>query len=191
MNHDMQRHAEILLRLDSIDQLIDPARRSPFVATRLRPEADAFIVERARALPKHGGIEFVIALPEDQSVNSGDVKVAIRDHFKARREQAERELSRVRHFGWRSFLVGLVFLGLTLVLVQLVDRLLPVGNFSSLVRNGFIILAWVALWRPGELLLYEWYPYRRDARLFGKLARATVRVEVTVGPHRADGGEIG
>jgi hypothetical protein len=176
----MPRPIEILLRLDSIDQLIDPSPRSPFVATRLRPEADAFIVERTRALalPKDRGIEFVITLTEDQSVKSRDVEVAIHEHFDARREQAERELGRVRHFGWRSFLIGLLFLGLTLVLVQLVDRLLPAGNFSSLLRNGLIILAWVALWRPGELLLYEWYPHRRDARLFRRLARATVRVEV-------------
>jgi hypothetical protein len=40
------------------------------------------------------------------------VAALIHEHFQARRGRAERELGRVRYFGWRSFLVGLVFLGL-------------------------------------------------------------------------------
>jgi len=38
------------------------------------------------------------------------------------------------------------------------------------------MLAWVALWRPGELLLYEWYLFKRDATSFGKLERADMRI---------------
>ncbi len=36
-----------------------------------------------------------------------------------------------------------------------------VGEVFSSVSGGLTILAWVALWRPGELLLYDWYPFRR------------------------------
>jgi hypothetical protein len=28
---------------------------------------------------------------------------------------------------------------------------------------------WVALWRPGESSLLRWYPFKRDAKLLGKL----------------------
>jgi IS605 OrfB family transposase len=43
-------------------------------------------------------------------------------------------------------------------------------------QEGLTILAWIALWRPGELLLYEWYPFTRDAAVFGKLERAVIQV---------------
>ena len=39
-----------------------------------------------------------------------------------------------------------------------------------------MILAGIALWRPGEFLLYEWYPFKGDAKLFGKPERAEMQV---------------
>jgi len=38
------------------------------------------------------------------------------------------------------------------------------------------MLAWVALWRPGELLLDAWYLLTRDATLCGTLERAAMHV---------------
>jgi hypothetical protein len=35
---------------------------------------------------------------------------------------------------------------------------------------------------PGELLLYEWYAFKRDAKLFGSLEKA----EVQAGPESQD-----
>lgn len=59
--------------------------------------------------------------------------------------------------------------------VQLMKRYLPPGNFLSVITEGLTVFAWVALWRPGELLLYDWYPFKRDARLFRKLEQSEIR----------------
>ena len=42
------------------------------------------------------------------------------------------------------------------------------------VKELFIILGWVALWRPAELLLYEWFPIRKKTRLFERLAESDI-----------------
>jgi hypothetical protein len=60
-------------------------------------------------------------------------------------------------------------------IVQLMKRYLPEGNLASVLTAGLTIFAWVALWRPCELLLYEWYPFKRDARLFRKLEESEIR----------------
>jgi hypothetical protein len=44
------------------------------------------------------------------------------------------------------------------IVIEIIKRYLPAGELSFIVQEGLTILAWVALWRPGELLLYEWYP---------------------------------
>jgi hypothetical protein len=44
-------------------------------------------------------------------------------------------------------------------------------------------LAWIALWRPLEVLLYEWVPLYRRRRLYERLAR--LRVFVHVAPSKA------
>jgi hypothetical protein len=62
-----------------------------------------------------------------------------------------------------------------MLMVQLMKRYLPPVTAVFVLTEGLTVFAWVALWRPGELLLYEWYPFKRDARLFRKLERCEVR----------------
>lgn len=40
---------------------------------------------------------------------------------------------------------------------------------------------WVAMWRPLEVFLYQWWPIRADIRLFERLGRMPVRIEYRPG----------
>jgi hypothetical protein len=46
-----------------------------------------------------------------------------------------------------------------------------------LLDQGLIILAWLALWRPAEALIYGWIPFHRNSRLFERLAGIKVFVK--------------
>jgi hypothetical protein len=39
-----------------------------------------------------------------------------------------------------------------------------------------VIGGWVALWRPAEIFLYEWWPIRAEAKLLDRLSEMSVRV---------------
>jgi hypothetical protein len=45
-----------------------------------------------------------------------------------------------------------------------------------ILREGLIIGGWVAMWRPMEIFLYEWWPLLRKGRLYQKLSRMHVEV---------------
>jgi hypothetical protein len=47
---------------------------------------------------------------------------------------------------------------------------------ALILREGLIILGWVANWRPIEIFLYDWWPLVRKRRLLERLADATVIV---------------
>ena len=140
----------------------------------MREEAEQFLVERVTALPRKASVKLLIALPETQCGNEQRVTDAIHEDFNFRRIQAEKELHRTRRFGWRSLVVALIFLTAAMLLVQLMKRYLPMGNLMSVMVEGLTVFAWVALWRPGELLLYDWYPFKRDVRLFRKLEKSEI-----------------
>ena len=79
-------------------------------------------------------------------------------------------------FGWRSLLIAIVFLSLLVSFTLLVIRQMPEGGLSIIFREILIILGWVALWRPADLLLYEWRQFKRDATLFERLAQCKIEV---------------
>ena len=159
-----------MLRLNTVGELVKPSSPSPFPRRRLRREAEKFIVERAIA--QTGRLRFAISLPEMDATGAHHVTAAVREHFAVRLKEEQKKLARARRLGWRSLVIGLVFLSATIVLVELMKRYLPAGHLLSVVEGGLQVLAWVALWKPGELLLYEWIPFRRDARLFSTLEGA-------------------
>ena len=50
------------------------------------------------------------------------------------------------------------------------------GAVETVLAEGLLIAGWVALWRPLEIFLYEWWPIRAQARLFERLSEMEVRV---------------
>ena len=53
------------------------------------------------------------------------------------------------------------------------------GTLLCLVRESFTIGGWVALWRPMEIDLYDWWPLRRLGRIYEKLSPIKVDVRET------------
>ncbi|MEI8311832.1 MAG: hypothetical protein WCH98_13855 [Verrucomicrobiota bacterium] len=45
---------------------------------------------------------------------------------------------------------------------------------SEFLSRGLVIVAWVALWRPAELLVYDHLPLRKQRKLARKAAEADV-----------------
>ena len=78
--------------------------------------------------------------------------------------------------GWRSLLIGFIFLAIMYVLTEMINDFTSMDGFTTTLRESFIILGWVALWRPAELLLYDWRPFKRDLKLFGRLEKCAVIV---------------
>ena len=58
--------------------------------------------------------------------------------------------------------------------------LTKVNTIPSFLKEGLTIAGWVAMWRPLEIYLYEWWPLRRLGQVFNKLSRMPVEVRKRV-----------
>ena len=167
--------ASIELRIKHLDQLFNVIDPAPFLDKALDPDAAAFIIDAAEEAPQHAALALTVHL--DAGAGAVEhVPGAIRNFFAWRADRAAHELRQLRARGRQSLVVGLVFLGVCLGLGEFVARAGADGPVSSVLREGLIIVGWVALWRPLDTLLYEWWPIRRRERLLRRLAA----VEVTV-----------
>jgi hypothetical protein len=50
------------------------------------------------------------------------------------------------------------------------------NTFLRLLKESLLIGGWVAMWRPMQIFLYEWWPIIRKGRIYRNLARAMVHV---------------
>jgi len=45
-----------------------------------------------------------------------------------------------------------------------------------------VIASWVVMWRPVDVLIYDWIPTRHERRVATKLLEAPIEVRVGPGP---------
>ena len=111
----------------------------------------------------------------DEPTALGD---AIRQFFWSRSEVSRRKLHQLFRIGRTSLFIGVLFLALSLALASMAERALT-GRLGILLREGFLIVGWVALWRPLEIFLYDWWPIRADIRLASRLSALPVQIQYT------------
>jgi hypothetical protein len=79
-----------------------------------------------------------------------------------------------------------VFVAVTIGLVLVVERTAYFSPLTqSLLSHALVIAAWVAIWRPLDLLLYEPWLLRREARILSAIEAMPVIVEARGGEKAA------
>ena len=73
-------------------------------------------------------------------------------------------------------MIGLVFVGAATAIAEWLAGVITVERYARLIEDSLVIGAWVALWRPMEIFLYDWWPMLKDARLYDRLGRIDVSV---------------
>lgn len=176
MSTGADNRIEVRLReLPLLFNMMDP---SPFIDRDLDADAEEFIVGWARELTHRGELELVVhlavpPLPE----RAAGTEEAVRHYFASRAEMKRRELRQLLRRGRTSLLIGVLFLAACFGFGQLAMQFLP-GRWNEFTDLGLQIVGWVAMWRPLEIYLYDWWPVRADLRLLQRLARMKVRLQL-------------
>jgi hypothetical protein len=161
--------------LNQLFNAIDPA---PFRQRDLDPDAEEFIVGWAREIPADASLALVVhldrpaGLPEEPAI----LRDAIRAFFAERAQVSRRRLRQLFRRGRTSLVIGMTFLALSLLLSDIVARLLGEQRVGEILRESLLIGGWVAMWRPLEVFLYDWWPIRADAVLADRLSAMPVRI---------------
>ena len=175
--------AVIEVHVAELDQLFNSIDPSPFHEKDLDRDAEEFIVASAKELPPAQPLALMVYLDKPSVVTDvGHVlHDAIHAFFSSRSEQARKRLSRLFRIGRASLAIGLLFLATCLLLSDWAVRLWPASRLAGVIRESFVIGGWVAMWRPLEIFLYDWWPIRNERRLYDRLSRMPVRIECTGG----------
>jgi len=166
----------IEIRLRERRQLFDSLDPTPFPGRDLDGDAARFIVGWAREYPPHLHLAIRIHFEEQAPGDLEQSTAAIHKYFAAAAEGSERDFRHLMSIGRRSLLIGLTFLAVCLSVADWLDTHETLPRVLGLLRESLLIVGWVALWRPLEIFLYDWWPLRSERKLYQRLARATIEL---------------
>lgn len=170
--------AVIEVHVVELKQLFNSIDPSPFRNKDLDPAAEEFIVGWAKDLPRDVALALVVdldrqaGLPDEAAV----LRDAIHEFFKQRGEAYRRRLRELFRRGRTSLLIGLTVLAAAIAFGDFLGTLLKTSRLGEIARESLTIGGWVAMWRPLEVFLYDWWPIRNEARLSDRLAAMPVRI---------------
>ena len=164
----------IEVRVAELRQLFNAIDPSPFHDRDLDPAADEFIVEWAKEMPRSAALALVVHLdrPAGPPGEVEALRASVQQNYRRSATSARRRLRALFHRGRISLVIGLAFLGVSIAIADVLADF--VG--STFLRETVIIGGWVAMWRPLEVFLYDWWPIRTEQRLYDRLATMPVRI---------------
>ena len=161
--------ATIEIRISGLAQLFDPLDPAPLQARALDHNAERYIRASAGTHRPIEPLRLLVHLSESLRAHAADATDAIHAHFRRVHEQGERTFRRRLRTGGRTLVVALVVLAgsfwLRSLLSDIEERTLARG-----LSEGLLILGWVAMWRPVEILLFEHWESHLDHAMVERLA---------------------
>jgi hypothetical protein len=176
---DPPRTEVIEVRVSTIGQLFKAIDPSPFRTRDLRTDVEEFIVGWAREADRDVPLALRVHLdgPPSTADTVNDLGEAVHSFFRDRAQGAHRRLQRQLRVGRTSLLIGLACLVIAAGLSDVIGRWLGGSRFGPLLHESLLIGGWVAMWRPLEIFLYDWWPIRADEHLFARLSAMPVRLQ--------------
>ncbi|HEU4729838.1 MAG TPA: hypothetical protein VFT22_18205 [Kofleriaceae bacterium] len=167
------------VRITSLEQLFDNRDPAPFRERDLDPALVEYVLAAGEDLAAHDGMRLVFWL--EKPCQPGEIEAAFRAHFEYELDRLERRRRRQRRIGQVALLLGVTLIVALLSLAQVVARVVP-GSIGAALREGLVISSWVVMWRPVEILIYDWIPVHRERRVMRRLLAAPIDVRIGAGP---------
>lgn len=172
-SHDELSEGPIQVRVATIDHLFNRMDPSPLHERALNEEVADWIEEWAEDLDSKDAMEVEITIVDGQFAGREEaIANGLLSHFEYREWQTDRQLRKLLREGRISLVIGLM----ALAGFNAVSRL--IGSSSNpvieVIHEGFAVLGWVSMWKPLEILLYDWWPIRHERRACARLADATI-----------------
>jgi hypothetical protein len=171
-------HHRIEIRLRSINQLFNSMDPSPFHEKDLDHDAEEFILSWVQEYHRHDPVTLVIHVtePVDCPEATKDVERAVHNYFAYRAKLNRLDFRHMMKQGRISLVIGVAFLTICIVLGNFIAGWVD-APWSLLLREALMIGGWVAMWRPLQTYLYDWWPLRHRGQIFEKMSRMAVELK--------------
>lgn len=167
----------IQVRVPTVEHLFNPMDPTPLEERSLNVEVADWIEEWAEDIDHKRQLDVEIHIGGGGVDGHEEIIAAgIQHHFEYREWQMGRQLHKLLREGRISLVIGIA----ALAGFNAASRLIGSSDNPAIeiVHEGLSVLGWVSMWKPLEILLYEWWPIRRERRACQRLAESTITFPV-------------
>jgi len=138
---------------------------------------------RAKRLPEN--IHTTIVFPDtsaEEGASPEQLQTLIDAYCRANIRRNRFQIQAIRREGLMEMFPATLLLIFTVFTSLVITKTSPFSDENNqLLIAGLGILSWVGMWRPLGALLYDWWEPHRDNRIYERMLRMQVSVQIGVG----------
>jgi len=166
----------IEIRVKEALQLFDSRDPAPFRDRDLDDDFTEYIIASADEFSIRTPLAIQIYISQkNNDVTPDSIIEAIHSYFEYQIELKRNQFTKIMRMAQLFLFVGLVFLFICLGISKWISSL-DSEILSTTLREGIVIFGWVSMWKPLELILFDWYPIYDRIRLFRKLLKTEIKI---------------
>lgn len=166
---------ELPLVLETVSEAGETTIPLPLPYRKLNAEVLEYLEDVAQQLPKGEAARIVVYLPMEEIRPGLEQKLnkVLDIYGDARLAKLKREEKRALGKSLSALAWGFAFMLVCQIIGVLAD--FPEHpTLTNTISEGFLVLGWVALWKPFETLLFDWKPSVGRTKLHERLAEMPV-----------------
>jgi len=176
---DSEGYSVIEIGVDNLDELFHSLDHSALHQKDLDPDVEKYIFESVEEL---GVAKKRIAIYcrnecniNEKNINNDRLKIAetgIKQYFNYRYDYYRGHLKNKIYQAISSIILGTVFLFLYVFFSNLHTKDMTIG----VLEEGLLIIGWVALWKPIEILLYDWRVEFNKYKIYNEIVKTKINI---------------
>ncbi|MFZ3230991.1 MAG: hypothetical protein WA160_12355 [Pseudobdellovibrio sp.] len=168
----------IEVRIKNPLQLFDARDPAPFRERDLDDHFVEYIMASANEFSTNTALKIVIYIEETETAElpRDSIREAIHSYLSYRIDLQRSELKTFMKRAQLFLLIGIFILILCLSVAQSLVIPIPPGPIGIL-RDGIVIFGWVSIWKPIELILFDWYPLFEKLRFYKKILGTEIDIK--------------
>lgn len=170
----------IEVRVKNSQQLFDARDPAPFRDRDLDDNFVDYILSALQEFSLSTPLKIVIYVEdlETKDLPQESIREAIRTYFSYKIDLQRADLRTFLKRAQLYLIIGLMVLGTCIGIAQNLIVSSPPGLIGVL-REGIVIFGWVSIWKPIELILFDWYPLFEKLRIYRKLIATEIDIIFT------------
>lgn len=172
-----ERRYDITLHLDNLEQFFTVPEPDPFVHRARFDSGIETIIGELKPKALITRVRITVVLPPNQIKPEAETQLreALTQYCQHHIRHNRQDLISLRWQGIKALQNGLIFLGVCLLLSTLFENAETLQEWlRRFGSEGFLIAGRVSLWHPIEILLYEWWPFSRQIRIYESIERMDI-----------------
>lgn len=167
----------IEVRVKDAHRLFDQRDPAPFREKDLDENFVEYIYSSIREFSVATPIKIIIYIEEIEypTVSQKAIREAIHSYFGYQIDLQTRNIKSYWKRAQLFLLIGLFILIICIISAQNIS-VQSTPNLFSVLREGLIIFGWISIWKPIEVILFDWYPPFEKLRYYKKLHLAEIDI---------------